>query len=116
MKKLLLSGSLLLAWAMVLGPLARAEPDSAIPHPAIPQAGQQSQQATQSVAGTVTSIEDGGRSFSLAVENGSDKKTIKFVLDKDSQVQGQVKVGTSVTVDYVAMADQLVARTVTAQG
>lgn len=111
MQKLLLPASLFLAAAMMMGPPARAQPI-----PAIPRAGQQSQQATKSVAGTVTSIENGGRSFSLAVTEGNDKKTIKFVLNDDSQVQGQVKVGTPVTVEYVAMADQLVARTVTAQG
>jgi|SRR5580704_10343742 hypothetical protein len=113
MQKLLLVSSLFLAGAMMIGPSASAR---AQPVPALPQAGQQSQQTTKSVAGTVTAIENGGRSFSLTVAEGNDKKTLKFVLNDDSQVEGQVKVGTPVTVEYIAMADQNVARTVTAQG
>jgi hypothetical protein len=37
-------------------------------------------------------------------------------VDKDTQVQGQVKVGTAVMVEYVAMADQNVAKNITVQG
>ena len=47
---------------------------------------------------------------------GDAKQTVQFVVDKDTQVQGQVTVGTPVTVEYVAMADQNVAKNITAQG
>jgi hypothetical protein len=81
-----------------------------------PQSGQQSQQATKSVAGTVSSIGNGGHSFALAVNQGDTQQTVQFVVDKDTQVQGQVKVGTAVMVEYVAMADQNVAKNITVQG
>ena len=81
-----------------------------------PQSGQQTQQTTKSVAGTVSSIGNGGRSFALEVNEGGTKQTLQFVVDKDTQVQGQLKVGTAAMVEYVAMADQNVARNVTVQG
>jgi hypothetical protein len=108
MRKLLLSASLV--GLMLAGASARTD---AIP---TPQSGQQSQQATKSIAGTVSSIGDNGRSFALEVKAGSDKQTLQFVLDQNTQVQGNVKVGTPVTVEYVAMADHNVAKSITAQG
>jgi hypothetical protein len=50
------------------------------------------------------------------VNAGDNKQTVQFIVDQDTQVKRQVKVGTPVTVEYVAMADQNVARTITAQG
>lgn len=77
----------------------------------------QSQKATKSVSGTVASIGNGGRSFTLEVSEGaSSKHTMEFVLDKNTQVQGSVKTGTSVMVEYQAMdSGQNLAVTVTAQ-
>jgi lipopolysaccharide export LptBFGC system permease protein LptF len=108
MRKLLLSASLL--GLMLAGASATTR---AIP---TPQSGQQSQQATKSIAGTVSSIGDNGRSFALEVKQGADKQTLQFVLDQNTQVQGNVKVGTPVTVEYVAMNDHNVAKSITAQG
>ena len=51
------------------------------------------------MSGKVTSIGDQGHSFAVEVEAGGTKQTMKFVVDKNTQVQGQVKVGT-VVVDY----------------
>jgi hypothetical protein len=65
------------------------------------QQGQPSQQAAKSVSGKVTDIADNGHSFT--VDTGSGKQAMKFVVDKNTQVQGQVKVGTMVAVDYQAM-------------
>jgi hypothetical protein len=62
------------------------------------QPGQQSQQASKSIKGKVTDIGDQGHSFT--VEADGNKQTMKFVVDKNTQVQGQVKVGTLVAVDY----------------
>jgi Domain of unknown function (DUF5666) len=64
------------------------------------QQGQQSQQATKSVNGKVTGIGDQGHSFTVDVNSGSSKQTMKFVVNNNTQVQGQVKVGTMVLVDY----------------
>jgi len=61
--------------------------------------GQQSEPATKSVAGKVTSIGSSGTSFAVEVE-GSSKQTMQFVVNGSTQVQGQVKVGTMVAVDY----------------
>ena len=80
--------------------------------------GSQQQAATKSVTGTVSLIGNGGRSFTLEVSDGSNgKRTMEFVLDKNTQVQGQVQKGTPVTVQYEAMdSGQNLAVSVTAQG
>ena len=111
MRKLLLSASLSFIGLMLAGASARTQPVLTAP-----QLGQRAPQATRSVAGTVSSIGNGGRSFALEVNQGGTKQTVQFVVDKDTQVQGQVTVGTPVTVEYVAMADQNVAKNITAQG
>lgn len=61
--------------------------------------GQQAEPATKSVAGKVMSIGSSGTSFAVEVE-GSSKQTMQFVVNGSTQVQGQVKVGTMVAVDY----------------
>src|SRR5882757_7522290 len=62
------------------------------------QSEKQTQQPTKSVAGKVAAIGNGGTSFTLEVTGGgSDKDTAKnmdFVVDKNTQVKGQVKQGT----------------------
>lgn len=83
------------------------------PIPAAPQSAQQNQQERKSIEGTVVSIGDKGRSFALETNAGGTKQTVQFVVDQETQVQGQVKVGTPVKVEYVAMADQNVAKTIT---
>jgi hypothetical protein len=73
------------------------------------QSEKQSQQPTKSVAGKVAAIGSGGTSFTLEVTGGgsdkdsSGKNTLDFVVDKNTQVKGQVKQGTAVTVEYQAM-------------
>jgi Domain of unknown function (DUF5666) len=81
-----------LAAVILLSVSARAQPTH---H----QSGKQSEPATKSVAGKVTSIGNSGTSFVLEVE-GSSKQTMEFSVNKNTQVQGQVKVGTLVAVDY----------------
>jgi hypothetical protein len=56
--------------------------------------------ATKTIAGTVTSIGSDGHSFGLEVDQNGQKQTMQFVVDKNAKVQGQVKVGTPVTVEY----------------
>jgi hypothetical protein len=78
--------------------------------------GKQSQQAVKSISGKVSAIGNGGTAFTLEVAGG-DKKTMDFVVDKNTQVQGQVRAGSAVTVEYQAMeTGQYLAVSVTAQG
>ena len=72
--------------------------------------------------GEWTAIGSGGTSFTLEVTGGgsdkgaSGKNTLDFVVDKNTQVKGQVKQGTAVTVEYQAMANgQLLAVSIMAQ-
>ncbi len=82
------------------------------------QRGRQSEQATKMVTGKVTSIGNGGHSFALEVNaSGGDKQTMQFVVDKNAKVEGNVKVGTDVAVEYQAMeGGQNLALSITAQG
>ena len=86
------------------------------------QSEKQTQQSTKSVAGKVAAIGSGGTSFTLEVtsggsdKDGSGKNTLDFVVDKNTQVKGQVKQGTAVTVEYQAMENgQLLAVSIMAQ-
>jgi len=94
---------------------------NANPSKAQAQSEKQTQQPTKSVAGKVAAIGNGGTSFTLEVSgSGSDKdtgkNTLDFVVDKNTQVKGQVKQGTAVTVEYQAMANgQLLAVSIMAQ-
>jgi len=79
------------------------------------QAGKQEQQESKTISGKVASIGNGGHSFSLEV-TGENKNTMNFVVDKNTQVNGQVREGTAVTVQYQAMANgQNLAVSITAQ-
>ena len=78
-------------------------------------ADQHEQQATKTISGKVTAIGNGGHSFSLEV-SGANKNKMDFVVDKNTQVNGQVREGTAVTVQYQAMASgQNLAVSITAQ-
>ena len=95
---------------------------NANPSKAGQQSEKQTQQPTKSVAGKVAAIGSGGTSFTLEVTGGgsdkdtSGKNTLNFVVDDHTQVKGQVKQGTPVTVEYQAMQNgQLLAVTITAQ-
>jgi hypothetical protein len=63
------------------------------------QGGQQAP-AAKSVTGKVLDIGDNGHSFTVESNDGSTKTPMKFVVDKNTKVEGQVKVGTMVLVDY----------------
>jgi hypothetical protein len=91
-RKLLFCTSL--AVLPAIGLQARSEPSHVQS-----DSGKQSEPATKSVAGKVTSIGNSGASFAVEVE-GSSKDTMEFLVNKNTQVQGQVKVGTLVAVEY----------------
>lgn len=82
-----------LAAVILVGASARAQPYH------MQDSGKQSAPTTKSVSGKVTSIGNSGTSFALEVE-GSSKETMEFAVGKNTQVQGQVKVGTLVAVEY----------------
>jgi hypothetical protein len=92
MRKFLLSASL---GGMLLTGLAVRTPTLSA------KSAQESEPATKTVAGKIMSIGNGGQSFTLEV-SGGEAKTMQFVLDKNAKVQGNVKVGTPVTVQYEA--------------
>jgi hypothetical protein len=85
--------SISLASLFVIGVSARAWPVH------VQDSGKQTAPVTKSVSGKVTSIANSGTSFSLAVE-GDSKQTMEFVVNQNTQVQGSVKVGTLVAVEY----------------
>jgi hypothetical protein len=106
---------------LILGISSRASSAKA-PKAGQAQSEKQTQQPTKSVAGKVAAIGSGGTSFTLDVTSGgsgkdtSGKNSLNFVVDGHTQVKGQVKQGTAVTVEYQAMQNgQLLAVTITAQ-
>ena len=86
----------------------------AYPTGAQSQSDQQSA-ATKTVAGKVTSIGGDGHSFSLDVNEGGTNQTMQFVVDKSAKVQGALRVGTPVSVEYAVKEGQNVALTITVQ-
>ena len=89
----------------------------AMAHKTSTQQSQGKQQATKSVTGKVASIGDQGKSFALEVNDGSSKRTMNFVVDKNTQVQGRVTEGTIVAVEYQPSGDgQNLCVRITAQG
>jgi hypothetical protein len=82
------------------------------------QNSQSDQQAPKvhSVTGKVTQVETGGKAFSMDISLGSDKRPMRFVVDKGTTVQGHVATGTTASVDYQPGENgQLVALSVTEQ-
>jgi len=99
----------------LVGFLAAGVPAIARKAPMQSQSGKQ--QATKSVTGKVASIGDQGKSFALEVNDGSSKRTMNFVVDKNTQVQGRVTEGTVAAVEYQPSNDgQNLCVRVTAQG
>ena len=82
-----------------------------------PKQNQSEKEVTKSVTGKVASIGDQGKTFALEVNDGTNKRTMNFVVDKNTQVQGRVTEGTIVAVEYQPAADgQNLCVRVTAQG
>jgi hypothetical protein len=82
------------------------------------QNAQSDQQApkVQTVTGKVTQVETGGKAFSVEVTQGPDKRPMRFVVGKETTVQGHVAAGTMASVDYQPDASgQLVALAVKEQ-
>lgn len=67
-------------------------PGRPIPARAVPTADNPSQ------SGKIASI--GDADFSLEVTNGQERKTIEFLVDDDTRVEGKLKVGSQAAVEY----------------
>jgi hypothetical protein len=89
-----LLSSVCLAGLLLTGVAARAQPNRIQS-----DSGKQSEPATKSVSGKVASIGTSGTTFALQTD-GNDKQVMEFVVDKDTQIKGQVKAGTLVMVEY----------------
>jgi hypothetical protein len=94
-KFLVLAG--LLGFLMAASTQARAQSQNA-------QQDQPDQQAPKvhSVTGKVTQVETGGKAFSVDISQGGDKQPMRFVVDKNTTVQGHVAAGSLASVDYQA--------------
>jgi hypothetical protein len=104
-RKILFAASLLSV--ITLGMATRVQPLRA------QDTGKQTEPATKSVSGKVTSIGNSGTSFVLTPD-GSSKDTMEFAVNTSTQVKGQVKIGTMVAVEYQpASTGQNLALTVT---
>jgi len=102
-----LAGLLLTVGATLNHAIPGQDPEQQLPHAAI-----------KMVAGKVTSIGNGGQSFDLEVMNsGGDLQTMQFIVGKDAKVEGRVRVGAAVTVEYETIeGGQNRALNITAQG
>jgi hypothetical protein len=52
----------------------------------------------QTLSGKIASI--GDAAFSLEITKDQDKKTVKFVVDEETKVEGKLAVGSQATVEY----------------
>ena len=76
------------------------------------------QKATKSISGKVIKIGNGGHSLSVEIagENKNSTEFVEFVVDRNTKVNGLVKEGTPVTVEYQSMeSGQNLAVNITAQ-
>jgi hypothetical protein len=53
---------------------------------------------TGSVSGKISAV--GGDSFSVDVQKSQEPVTLKFLIDDNTKIDGQLKVGATATVDY----------------
>ena len=52
----------------------------------------------QSLSGKITSV--GDAAFSLEVTKGQERKTLEFLIDGDTKVEGKLEIGSHATVEY----------------
>lgn len=97
LRKLLCSATF--AGLLVSGVALHARPTQQQPEP------KQQNQQTKTAQGKVTDIASDKKSFTIEVNDGSAKRTMQFVLDGNTQVQGRVSVGTDATVEFQPTPD-----------
>lgn len=88
---------------------------AAAPAGASPQQSPRQNEQSKSTSGKVTDIAKDKKSFSLQMndQDNSSKRTIVFIINGDTQVRGQVTVGTDVDVEYRPTPDGNVALVIT---
>ena len=99
-RKILCSASI--AGLLLTGATLRAQGTQ---HQQEPQPKQRSNEQAKQAAGKVTDIASDKKSFTLEVNEGSNKKQMQFQLDGNTQVQGRVGVGTEAAVEYQVTPD-----------
>ena len=111
-QKFLLSAAL--AGGLVLSGLTAA----ANPQQSPQQQPRQQADQSRSASGKVTDIGKDKKSFSVQTTNDQEnsKRTIVFVINGDTQIKGQVTVGTDVEVEYRPTPDGNVALVITPRG
>jgi hypothetical protein len=72
--------------------LAAPIPEGLVPASLLPNPDNQSQ------SGKIASI--GDAAFSLEVMKGQERKTVEFLIDEDTKVEGKLEVGSQATVEY----------------
>jgi len=87
-----LSLAMLFVVCFTVASWATPTPDRLVPANAVPVPDNPSQ------SGKIASI--GDAAFSLEVTNGQERKTIEFLVDDDTKVEGKLKVGSQATVEY----------------
>jgi hypothetical protein len=89
--------------------------NASAPAGAIPQQSSRQNEQSKSTSGKVTDIGKDKKSFSLQTndQDNSSKRTIIFIVNGDTQIKGQVTVGTDVDVEYRPTPDGNVALVIT---
>lgn len=91
-----------------------AVPAGAIPQQSPQQSPRQQNDQAKSASGKVTDIGKDKKSFSVQTnDQENNKRTIVFVINGDTQIKGQVTVGTDVDVEYRPSPDGNVALVIT---
>jgi hypothetical protein len=93
MKRLLLSAALVSAFAFATAAMAQDKPSS--DRPSDSQGSSKSMQSASSIHGTITSVDNSGKSFTVKDDSG--KETTVY-WDNTTKLSGDLKVGSMVTV------------------
>jgi len=113
LQKFLLSASL--AGGLLLSGLTVGAAPQQTPAPQ--QQPRQQADQSRSASGKVTDIGKDKKSFSMQTnDQENSKRTIVFVINGDTQIKGQVTVGTDVDVEYRPTPDGNVALVITPRG
>jgi len=79
----------------------------AAPYPIAMQGQQQPAPQTQTATGKITAVS--ASSFTLEIQQGNDPSSMQFTVDKNTQVDGKLKVGATATVEYRTEGDKNIA-------
>jgi hypothetical protein len=93
MKRVLLSAALVSAFAFATAAVAQDKPSS--DRPSDSQGQSKSMQSASSIHGTITSVDNSGKSFTVKDDSG--KETTVY-WDSTTKLSGDLKVGSMVTV------------------